>query len=99
MFSFNDTLNQDHQNMLSSSEFGISCLNARTSLKFDVIKTDAFILVDEQGLPIIEDKPMFNTIASNDIKQDDRLTIDGIDYIVRDIRKDGIGGIDIYLKG
>ena len=99
MLSFNDTLNKDHINILTSSEFGISCLNARTALNFDVIKTDAFIMVDEQGLPVIEDKPMFNTINSNDIKQDDRLIIDSNEYVVREVKKDGIGGLDIYLKG
>ncbi len=96
--NFQDTLNQDHINMLSSDEFGVSCLNQRTNAIFDVIKTDAFIEIDEQGLPIVEDKPMFNTISSSDIKQDDRLTIGNFDYMVRSIKKDGIGGIDVYLK-
>ncbi len=98
MPSFNDTLDSDHLNMLSSNEFGTACLNTRTALTFDIIKTDAFIRVTEEGLPIIEDKPMFNTIMSNDIKQEDVLTIEGKSFKVRDVRKDGIGGIDIYLK-
>lgn len=96
--AFKDTLVADHENMLNSNEFGVSCLNTRTSLAFDIIKTDAFIMVDEQGIPITEDKPMFNTIDSNDIKQKDILTIDGNSFKVRDVRKDGIGGLDIYLK-
>ena len=98
MKSFNDTLISDHESMLNSSEFGIACKNTRTGKTFDIIKTDAFILVTEEGLPIIEDKPMFNTIMSNEIKQEDVLTIDGKTFKVRDVRKDGIGGIDIYLK-
>lgn len=98
MATFNDTIRNDHLNMLSSSEFGTSCLNTRTGLIFDIIKTDAFILVTEEGLPIIEDKPMFNTINTNDIKQYDVLTIESVSYSVREVRKDGIGGIDIYLK-
>lgn len=96
--SFNDNLVSDHLNMISSDEFGVSCKNTRTGKTFDIIKTDAFISVTEEGLPIIEDKPMFNTIMSNDIKQEDSLTIDGKTFVVREVRKDGIGGIDIYLK-
>lgn len=95
---FKDTLVTDHQNMLNSNEFGVSCLNTRTSLTFDIIKTDAFIMIDEQGLAITEDQPMFNTIDSNDIKQKDTLTIEGKSFKVRDVRKNGIGGLDIYLK-
>lgn len=108
MQSFKDTLNSDHLNMLSSDEFGVSCLNTRTGESFDIIKTDAFILVTEEGLPIIEDKPMFNTsnvmvdsggvTIPTDIKQEDVLTIENKNFKVRDVRKDGIGGLDIYLK-
>ena len=106
--SFNDILESDHLNMISSNEFGTSCFNTRTTETFNIIKTDAFILVDSEGLPIIGDKPMFNTsmkmIDSNgvaittDIKQEDILTIDSKSFKVRDVRKDGIGGFDIYLK-
>ena len=94
--------------MISSNEFGTLCLNTRTTETFNIIKTDAFVLVTEEGIPIIEDKPMFNTsmkmIDSNgvtisaDIKQEDILTIDSKSFKVRDVRKDGIGGFDIYLK-
>jgi len=98
MLKFDDVIESDHVNMLNSKEFGASCKNTRTDKTFDVIKTDAFILVDEQGLPIIEDQPMFNTSQANDIKQHDELTINAITYKVREVRKDGIGGIDVYLK-
>ena len=108
MITFDDALDSDHLNMLNSSEFGSSCLNTRTGKNFDIIKTDAFVLITEEGLPIIEDKPMFNTsmkmidslgaVIATDIKQDDVLTIDSKNFIVREVRKDGIGGIDIYLK-
>lgn len=108
MASFKDTLKSDHLSMLNSDEFGDTCLNTRTGENFNIIKTDAFILIDQEGLPIIEDKPMFNTseimIDANgdeiptDIAQEDVLTINSKNYKVRDVRKDGIGGIDIYLK-
>lgn len=106
--SFDDTLESDHLNMITSDEFGVECLNTRTTETFDIIKTDAFVLVTEQGLPIIEDKPMFNTsmkmldqtgtLISTDVKQNDVLTIETKSFKVRDVRKDGIGGFDIYLK-
>lgn len=109
MLGFDDSIENDHLNMLTSKEFGISCLNTRTSETFDIIKTDAFISVTEEGLPISEDKPMFNTskkminsvgvIINTDILQDDILTIQGANFKVQDVRNDGIGGIDIYLKG
>lgn len=108
MAGFKDTLEVDHLNMLSSDEFGDTCLNTRTGLIFNIIKTDAFILVTEEGLPIIEDKPMFNTslnmldsngdLIPTDVKQEDVLTINAKSFKVRDVRKDGIGGFDIYLK-
>jgi len=108
MSSFFDILESDHLNMLSSNEFGILCLNTRTTETFNIIKTDAFILVTEEGLPISEDKPMFNTsmkmidgdgdLISTDIKQDDVLTIESKSFKVRIAKKDGIGGFDIYLK-
>lgn len=108
MPGFKDTLELDHLNMLSSDEFGVICLNTRTSETFEIIKTDAFIRVTEEGLAIIEDAPMFNTsmkmrdqngaIISTDIQQNDILTIEAKNFKVRDVRKDGIGGIDIYLK-
>jgi len=108
MAGFKDNLELDHLNMLSFDEFGDSCLNTRTGLTFNIIKTDAFVLVTEEGLPIIEDKPMFNTsinmldtlgvLIPTDVKQGDVLTINAKSFKVRDVRKDGIGGFDIYLK-
>ena len=108
MLSFDDTLGTDHLNMLNSKEFGDVCLNTNNSQTFDIIKTDAFVLVDEGGLPIVEDKPMFNTslkhkdllgdIIDTVIVRFNVLTINSKNYIVRDVRNDGIGGIDIYLK-
>ena len=105
---FKDTLKSDHLNMLNSDEFGVSCFNARTGLTFDIIKTDTFVEVTEEGFPIIEDKPMFNTsmyminpdgnMIATDIKQFDTLTIDSKTFIVREVKKDGIGGLDVYLK-
>lgn len=106
--SFKDTVEFDHLNMLSSDEFGDACLNTRTGLTFNIIKTDAFVMVTSEGIPITEDKPMFNTslkmmdtngsLIVTDIKQNDVLTINAKNYTVRETRKDGIGGIDIYLK-
>ena len=108
MASFKDNLELDHLKMLNSDEFGDTCLNTRTGLTFNIIKTDAFILVTEEGVPIIEDNPMFNTsinmldsngdLIPTDIKQEDVLTINAKSFKVRDVRKDGIGGFDIYLK-
>lgn len=108
MLSFDDTLETDHLGMLNSKEFGVVCLNTANSQTFDIIKTDAFILVDDGGLPVVEDKPMFNTslkhkdaqgnIIDTIIEQDNVLTIKGKNYLVREVRNDGIGGIDIYLK-
>ncbi len=99
MLNFNDLIELDHGNMLTSNEFGISCTNARTGLSFNIIKTDTFIEITADGSAIIEDKPMFNTQKTNDIKQYDSLAIGTNTYIVRDVRSDGIGGIDVYLKG
>ena len=109
MQTFDDSIESDHLNMLTSKEFGVSCLNTRTGETFDIIKTDAFISVTEEGLPISEDKPMFNTskkmknsvgvVINTDILQDDILTIQGANFRVQDVRNDGIGGFDIYLKG
>lgn len=96
--SFNEMMKIDHANMLSSNDFGTPCLNNRTSVIFNIIKTDAFVSISDDGIPITEEKPMFNTLESSDIKQNDILTIDATNYKVRDIRRDGIGGIDIYLK-
>lgn len=107
MLSFDEMIKQDHLNMLTYSEFGEVCLNNRNSQSFNVHKTDAYIEVTAEGLPIVEDKPMFNTsknFISNgiltplDIQKYDILTIDSHNYIVREVRNDGIGGIDIYLK-
>lgn len=106
--SFNDTVESDHLNMLTSDEFGTLCENTRTGLTFDIIKTDAFIEINEGGLPIVEDKPMFNTskkmlntngdIIATDIQPDDTITIESKNFIVREVRNDGIGAFDIYLK-
>lgn len=108
MLSFMDNTELDHLNMLSSNEFGVACLNTRTGLTFNIHKTDAFVMVDSQGLPIIEDTPMFNTSAkmknnlgvliTTDVKQGDTLTISTKSYLVREVRRNGIGGIDVYLK-
>jgi len=108
MLSFDDALEMDHLGMLNSKEFGAVCLNTSNSQTFDIIKTDAFIFVNDGGLPIVEDKPMFNTslkhknslgiLIDTIIEQNDILTIEGKNYLVRDARNDGIGGIDIYLK-
>ena len=108
MLGFDDTLEADHLGMLTNKEFGVVCLNTSNSQTFDIIKTDAFILVDEGGLPLVEDKPMFNTslkhknnlgvLIDTTIVQDNVLKIDSKNYLVRDVRNDGIGGIDIYLK-
>jgi len=109
MQTFDGSIKSDHLNMLTSKEFGVACLNTNTSETFDIIKTDAFISVSEEGLAISEDKPMFNTSKKmiNDngdlidtvINQFHVLTIDSVNYIVGDVRNDGIGGFDIYLKG
>lgn len=107
MLSFNDSLEKDHQSMLNIKEFGSICLNTRNSQTFKIIKTEAYIQIDGEGLPITSDKPMFNTskkVLENDIYvdldliQDDVITIDGINYLVFDCRPDGIDGIDIYLN-
>ena len=105
---FKDTLKSDHLNMITSDEFGVVCLNNRTSESFDIIKTDAFVMVDGEGVITTEEKPMFNTskdminnlgdVIQTDIKQYDNLTIEGQNFIVRDVKNDGIGGLDIYLK-
>ena len=97
--SFNAMMAKDHSNMLNANEFGTPCTNTRTNLSFTIIKTDAFVSISDDGIPITEDNPMFNTLEINDIKQNDILTIDAKSYRVRDVRRDGIGGIDIYLKG
>ena len=96
--SFDEMMKADHANMLNASEFGTPCVNTRTGDTFNIIKTDAFVSVSDDGIPITEEKPMFNTLETNDIKQNDILTIGVKNYRVRDVRKDGIGGIDIYLK-
>ncbi len=96
--SFDEMLAKDHANMLNANEFGTPCVNTRTGDTFNIIKTDAFVSISDDGIPITEEKPMFNTLETNDIKQNDILTIGVKNYRVRDVRKDGIGGIDIYLK-
>lgn len=108
MLSFDDIIEQDHFSILNTNEFAAECLNNSNSQVFNVIKTDAFISVDGEGLPIVEDVPMFNTskkyldedgiIQDVEITQFDVLTIEGNNYRVRESRPDGIGGIDIYLK-
>lgn len=96
--TFDGLIQSDHTSMLNSEEFGVSCTNGRTSKSFDVIKTDAFIEISSDGTAIIEGKPMFNTSALNDIKQYDTLAIGTSTFIVRDVKRDGIGGLDVYLK-
>lgn len=107
MLSFNDLQERDHQSMLNNNEFGSICLNNRSGQTFNIIKTEAYIQIDAEGLPITSEKPMFNTskkvlvngvYVDLDLLQDDILTIEGIDYRVFDARNDGIDGIDIYLK-
>ena len=107
MLSFNDSLERDHQSMLNKEEFGSLCLNTRNNQTFVIIKTEAYIQIDSEGLPITSDQPMFNTskkilfnklYVNLDIKQNDILTISTKNFRVFDIRNDGIGGIDIYLK-
>lgn len=108
MLSFDDMIKRDHLTMLNKDKFGTSCTNSTNGQVFNIIKTDAFVEITSDGLAIIEDKPMFNTslnyidedgnIANTVINQHDVLVIDSISYIVRDVKKDGIGGMDIYLK-
>lgn len=101
-------LKNDHLTMLNSKEFGSVCVNSTQNQTLNIIKTDAFVEITSEGLPIIETTPMFNTslkhlkdgiLINTVIKQNDILVIDGISYLVREVRNDGIGGIDIYLKG
>jgi len=109
MMGFDDVLLNDHFGMINNKEFGVKCTNTSNNQVFNIIKTDSFVLVSDEGLPIVEDKPMFNTsekfkddlgvIQTNSISQYDKLMIDGSFYTVREVRRDGIGGLDIYLKG
>ncbi len=96
--SFDDLLDADFDNMMSIDEFAISCLNNRTSESFGVIKTDVFIGVDDEGMPITKDTPIINLPLKYDIKQDDILTIDSINFNVYEVQNDGIDGQDVYLK-
>lgn len=106
--TFKDTLENDHLNMITSNEFGEVCINNRNNQVFNVIKTNAYVEISGEGIPISSDKPMFNTsekfinnigvLEALDIKQDDTVTIDSKEFYVFDIRPDGIGGLDIYLK-
>lgn len=107
MIGFNDVIENDFLGMLSNKEFAITCINTNNGQVFNIIKTDTFISIEEAGLPLIEDKPMFNTskkhlfegnLIETIIKQHNILTIESKNYIVKDIRNDGIGGFDIYLK-
>ena len=49
-------------------------------------------------MPITKDTPIINLQLKIDIKQHDMLRIDGIDFLVFEIQKDGIDGQDVYLK-
>jgi len=89
---------QDHHAMLNSNEFGRSFTSTRTGVTFTAIVTDAFVKVDDSGLMVIEDKPMFNTMDTVDILEDDILTSGTKSYTVREFRRDGIGGQDVYLR-
>lgn len=107
MLKFDDSLKNDFQGMLNLKEFAKTCLNNRTLKSFNVIITDGYVLLDAEGLPTMSDKPLITTsryilddgvYIELDIKQDDILTIEGKNYRIFEIRKDGFDGYDIYLK-
>tara|TARA_R110000868_G_C10755578_1_gene753550 strand:- start:503 stop:802 length:300 start_codon:yes stop_codon:yes gene_type:complete len=95
---FKQQLQNDFNVMLDNKYFGVSCLNTRTNLSFDTIFTDAYTSISDEGLLITENIPMISTKESNDIKQNDVLTIDNKNYIVFEVQRDGISGIDVRLK-
>ena len=96
--NFKQQLRDDFDAMLDKNDFGVSCLNTRTNLSFDVIFNDIYTSISDEGLPITENIPMINTKETNDIKQNDILTIDNKNYIVFEVQRDGISGLDIRLK-
>ena len=108
MSNFDDMLANDHLGMVTNKEFGKSCYNRNSLQTFNVIKTDTYVTVDENtGIPIIDDKPMFNTpkqhledgiLVDTILNHDDILEIENKTYKIRETKKDGIDGIDIYLK-
>ena len=89
---------KDFSGMLNTSEFAVACLNTRTTLVFGVIFNHAYIGVNDEGLPIVNDTPVINMQDTIDIKINDMLTIESSSYIVFEVRNDGIGGQDVYLK-
>jgi len=95
---FKQQLQNDFNVMLDNNYFGVSCLNTRTNLSFDVIFNDIYTSISDEGLPITENIPIINTKETNDIKQNDVLTIDNKNYIVFEVQNDGISGLDIRLK-
>ena len=89
--NFKQQLQDDFDVMLDNNYFGVSCLNTRTNLSFDVIFNDIYTSISDEGLPITENIPIINTKETNDIKQNDVLTIDNKDYIVLKFR------VTVYL--
>lgn len=96
--NFEDQLDKDFGNMMSVNEFAVTCTNSRTSDSFGVIKTDVFIGVDDEGIPLTKDTPIINLPLKFDIKQNDQLIIDSVNFIVYEVQPDGINGQDVYLK-
>jgi len=108
MSAFDDMLENDHSSMVTNEEFGKSCYNRNSEQTFNVIKTDTHVVVEENtGIPIINDKPMFNTpinhlvdgiMVKTILNHGDVLEIENEVYKIRETKPDGIGGMDIYLK-
>ena len=96
--NFDQQLVKDFDNMVNVKEFAINCTVTRTTETFGVIKTDVFIGVDDDGMPISKDTPIINLPLVVDIIQTDELTIDSVVFEVFEIQPDGIGGQDVYLK-
>jgi len=96
--SFKSQMEKDFDNMMSVDEFAVDCYNARTAKTFGVIKTDVFISVDNEGMPLVSNTPIINLPLKYDIKQKDILTIESINFNVYEVQQDGIGGQDVYLK-
>lgn len=95
---FKQQLQNDFDYMLDSNYFGVRCLNTRTNLNFDAIFNDIYTSINDEGLPITENIPMISTKETNDIRQNDVLTIDNKNYIVFEVQRDGISGLDVRLK-
>ena len=98
LVTFKDTLDTDMTNMFNTNEFAVNCLNVRTGLIFGVIFEEVSVNVDGDGMPIILDNPMIYTKSNNDVLQNDTLTIEGTSYYVDRKPKDGINGMEVYLK-